>query len=259
MTPDDVECVMYDDRIEDVPFDEATDLAAITVEIYTARRAYEIADEYRRREVPVILGGFHATLATEECARFADSVLVGDAETRWAEVVEDVRVGRLKSRYDAPVGAAQAGGVRPRREIYKGKGYLPITLMQFSRGCRYACDFCAISAFFKQSHFVRRTREVLDEIAAQERKTIFFVDDNFLADHEAAKAFLRELIPMRIRWVSQASIDMTHDRELMELLAESGCVGNVIGFESLDPENLKLMRKAPNLLEQRRPRWRTTR
>ena len=92
-----------------------------------------------------------------------------------------MRNGDLKSRYVAPVGAAQAGGVRPRRGIYEGKGYLPISLMQFSRGCRFGCDFCAISAFFKKSHFVRRTQEVLDEIAAQERKTIFFVDDNFLA------------------------------------------------------------------------------
>lgn len=255
LTPDDVECVMYDDRIEGIPFDEETDLAAITVEIYTARRAYEIAAEYRARGVPTILGGFHATLATGECARHADSVFVGDAETGWAEVVEDARNGRLKPLYQAPVGAAQAGGVRPRREIYEGKNYLPITLMQFSRGCRFACDFCAISAFFNRSHFVRDTKEVLDEIAAQERKAIFFVDDNFLANHEAAKAFLRELIPLRIHWVSQASIDMTHDPELMELLAESGCIGNVIGFESLDPDNLKLMRKAPNLMKTQRRGW----
>jgi radical SAM superfamily enzyme YgiQ (UPF0313 family) len=117
--------------------------------------------------------------------------------------------------------------------------------MQFSRGCRYACSFCAISSYFERGHFVRRTREVLDEIVAQERKFVFFVDDNFLSDHAAAKAFLRELIPMRIRWVSQASIDMTADPELMQLLADSGCIGNVIGFESLDRGNLRAMKKGP--------------
>jgi radical SAM superfamily enzyme YgiQ (UPF0313 family) len=115
--------------------------------------------------------------------------------------------------------------------------------MQFSRGCRFACDFCAISVFFDRTNFVRKTREVLAEIENQDRKVVFF-----LSNHEAAKAFLRELIPMRIKWVSQASIDMTNDPELMDLLEESGCLGNVIGFESLDPRNLKSMKKAPNLM-----------
>ena len=119
--------------------------------------------------------------------------------------------------------------------------------MQFSRGCRFGCEFCAIHAYFDRTHVVRRTREVLDEIQQQDRRLIFFVDDNFLADHEAAKSFLRELIPLRIRWVSQASIDMTDDLELMELLADSGCLGNVIGFESIHPQTLAEMRKTPNL------------
>ncbi len=120
--------------------------------------------------------------------------------------------------------------------------------MQFSRGCRFACDFCAISVFFNRQHFVRRSQEVLAEIANQNRKFIFFVDDNFLSNHEAAKSFLRELIPLRIRWVSQASLDMTNDPELMRLLVESGCMGNVIGFESLNPRNLQQMKKASNFL-----------
>ncbi len=257
LTPPDVECVLYDDRMEDIPFDEPTDLAAITVEIYTARRGYEIAAEYRKRGVPVILGGFHPTLVPDEAARYADSIFIGDAETGWAEVIDDLRggPGNLKPRYQAPPGVAQIGGVQPRRDLFKGKGYLPITLMQFSRGCRFPCDFCAISRYFDRQHHVRPTHEILDEIAAQERKLIFFVDDNFLADHDAAKAFLRELIPLRIRWVSQASIDMTNDLELMELLAESGCLGNVIGFESLHPDNLKQMKKAPNLVRKRVSTW----
>ncbi len=247
VTPADVECVLYDDRIEQIPYDEPTDLAAITVEIYTARRAYEIAAEYRSRGVPVIMGGFHPTLAPDECRQHADSIYIGDAESLWTQVVEDARQGRLQDVYRAKPGIPQPGGSQPRRELFKGKGYLPITLMQFSRGCRFACDFCAISVFFNRTQYVRRTEEVLAEIENQDRKLIFFVDDNFLSDHDAAKVFLRSLIPMRIKWVSQASIDMTNDRELMELLAESGCIGNVIGFESINPDNLKAMKKATNL------------
>jgi radical SAM superfamily enzyme YgiQ (UPF0313 family) len=248
MTPAHVECVIYDDRIEEIPYDEPTDLAAITVEIYTARRAYEIAEEYRLRGVPVILGGFHPTLFPDECREHADSIFIGDAELIWHDVVADAEQGRLKPEYRSPPGVAQQGGIKPRRDLFKNKGYLPITLMQFSRGCRFACDFCAISVFFNRSHYVRRTREVLDEIESQERKFIFFVDDNFLSNHEAAKEFLRDLIPMRIRWVSQASLDMTNDPELMQLLVDSGCMGNVIGFESLNPTNLQRMKKGPNFL-----------
>jgi Radical SAM superfamily len=252
LTPPDVECVIHDDRIEAVPFDDPVDLVALTVEIYTARRAYEIAAAYRARGVPVVMGGFHATLAPDECLEHGDAVFVGDAEPLWHEVVEDARRGRLRRIYRARPDAPQAGGVMPRRELFAGKGYLPVTLIQFTRGCRYACDFCAISAFFDRRHFVRRTHEVLDEIAAQERRFVFFVDDNFLSNHEAAKAFLRELIPLKLRWVSQASIDMTNDPELMELLEASGCIGHVIGFESTDARNLVAMKKGPAL---RLPGW----
>ena len=247
-TPGDVECVLYDDRIDEIPYDEPTDLVAITVEIYTARRAYEIAEEYRLRGVPVVMGGFHPTLLPDECKRHADSIVMGDAEPIWHRVVRDTQRGQLRQVYRSKPGVPQPGGVKPRRDLFRGKGYLPITLMQFGRGCRFACDFCAISVFFDRRNHVRETRDVLEEIAGQNRRFIFFVDDNLLSNHEAAKRFLRELIPLRIRWVSQASLDMTNDPELMRLLADSGCMGNVIGFESLSPQNLQLMKKGPNFL-----------
>ena len=248
LTPRGVDCVLHDDRIEAVPFDEPTDLAAITIETYTARRAYEIAAEYRGRGVPVVMGGFHATLAPRECLGHADAVCVGDAEAVWPEMVEDARRGELRRVYRAPpAGTPQEGGILPRRELFRGKGYLPISLMQYSRGCRYACDFCAISVFFDRTWHAREADEVVREIERQERKLLFFVDDNLLADHEVAKRFLRRLVPLRVRWVSQGSVDMTRDPELMELLVESGCLGNVIGFESLDPRNLAAMNKRPNL------------
>ncbi len=247
LTPPEIECVLYDDRFEAIPFDEPTDLVAISVEIFLARRAYEIAAEYRSRGVPVILGGFHPTLVPDECRQHADAIFVGDAESRWQEVIDDLRNGQLKPIYESQPGLPQAGGILPRRDLFQGKGYLPITLTQFSRGCRFACEFCAIHAYFDRQHVVRRTHEVIREIQEQDRKLIFFVDDNLLADHEAAKLFLRELIPLGIRWVSQASIDMTSDLELMELVVQSGCLGNVIGFESINPETLSQMKKTPNL------------
>jgi radical SAM superfamily enzyme YgiQ (UPF0313 family) len=248
LTPPDVDVVLYDDRMEAIHYDEPTDLVAITVETYTARRAYEISGEFRRRGVPVIMGGMQATLIPEEVAEHADSVYLGDAEFLWQQVIEDARKRRLQPFYKASVGTPQPGTLT-RRDLFKGKGYLPVTLLQFSRGCRFACTFCAVSVFFDKTQYCRDVGETIDEVRSQGRNLLFFVDDNILSDHEAAKALCRALIPLKVHWVSQASIDMTRDRELMRLMVQSGCVGHVVGFESLNPLDLRTMKKAPNLVE----------
>jgi radical SAM superfamily enzyme YgiQ (UPF0313 family) len=133
-----------------------------------------------------------------------------------------------------------------RRDLYRGKKYLPISLMQFSRGCKFECYFCATSVYFNKSHYHRCIEQVLREIESQGRKNIFFVDDNILANFDAAKELFRALTPLKIHWVSQASIDMTQDSELMDLMTRSGCLGHVVGFESISSDSLKLMQKAPN-------------
>lgn len=246
LTPPEAEVVMYDDRIEEIPYDAPTQLAAITVETYTARRAYEISAEYRRRGVPVIMGGVHATLHPKECASHADSVYLGDAESGWTQAVHDALRGRLKPSYRGGITPPQTGFL-PRRDIFAGKGYLPFSLMQFSRGCLFACNFCAVGAYFRCSHLVRPVREVIEEVENRDRRFVFFVDDNISCDREALKRLCRELIPLGVKWISQGSLDMTQDRELMDLMARSGCLGLVVGFESLDPQALRWMKKSPNL------------
>ncbi len=246
LTPPDVEVVMYDDRIEAIPFDEPTDLVALTVQIFTARRAYEISAEFRQRGVPVIIGGIHPTLAPQEVTAQADAVYIGDAELLWAQVIADARRHQLKPMYQASGGVPHPR-ILPRRDIFKGKGYLPVTLMQFGRGCHFDCTFCAVSAYFNKTQFRRQVSEVIREIESQERALLFFVDDNLLSHPDGAKQLFRELRPLNIRWVSQASLDMTRDPELMRLMADSGCLGHVIGFESINPASLRAMKKRPNL------------
>ncbi|MFO1183959.1 MAG: radical SAM protein [Bauldia sp.] len=246
LTPPDVTVVMYDDRCEPIPYHEPTDLVAITVETYTARRSYEIAAEYRRRGVPVIMGGFQPTFAPEECAEHADALFIGDAELGWASVIEDARKGALKPRYESAPGRPQTG-VLTRRDIYEGKGYLPISLLQFTRGCRFACDFCAVTRYFDHKHYVRAIDETLAEVESQKRKLLFFVDDNIASNRAALRDLCRELVPYRLNWVSQASIDVTQDRELMQLMADSGCLGHIMGFESISRESIREARKAPNI------------
>ena len=246
LTPPDVEVVLYDDRMEPIPYDEKTDLVGITVETFTARRAYEISAEFRRRGIPVVMGGMHAMLIPDEVAEHCDALIVGDAEPVWAEMIADFRRGALKPRYDAVQPVCPQGNVIARRDLFEGKGYLPISLLQFSRGCAHRCSFCASSVYFKAHHYCRPVPDVIREIQSQKRKLLFFVDDNIVCNREKAKELFRALIPLKIRWVSQGSMDILQDPELMELMVKSGCLGLVIGFESISPDCIADMHKYTN-------------
>lgn len=246
LTPPDVDVVLYDDRMEPIPYDEKTDLVGITVETFTARRAYEISAEFRRRGIPVVMGGMHAMLIPDEVAEHCDALIVGDAEPVWAEMIADFRRGALKQRYDAVQPVCPQGNVIARRDLFEGKGYLPISLLQFSRGCAHRCSFCASSVYFKAHHYCRPVPDVIREIQSQKRKLLFFVDDNIVCNREKAKELFRALIPLKIRWVSQGSMDMLQDPELMELMVKSGCLGLVIGFESISPDCIADMHKYTN-------------
>lgn len=244
--PEGTTCVLYDDGIESIPFDEPTDLVAINVETFTARRAYEIAGEYRKRGVQVVLGGVHVSLLPEEGARFADAVAVGDAEGCWQEMLADAAAGRLQAIYrnTAPVDLA---GLRTRWELFANKRYLPIRLTHFTRGCVNQCNYCAPGNVYCKSHIHRPPEEVVEELRAQRAPIVFFVDDNIVANPDAAKELFRLMIPLKRRWFSQGSLNFAEDRELMDLMVRSGCSGLLVGFESISAENLRLMNKTVNL------------
>ncbi|MCA9215084.1 MAG: B12-binding domain-containing radical SAM protein [Planctomycetales bacterium] len=246
LTPRDVETKFYDERLEPIPFDEPTDLVAMTVETYTARRAYQIAAEYRSRGVRVVMGGYHPSFLPEEALQFADAVVVGDAEGIWPHVVDDVRCDVLQEIYrqdDFPSLERSC----PDRSIFRGKRYAPITMLQYARGCKYNCDFCSIRAFYGSNLRQRPVGEVVAEIQRVGRKHIFIVDDNIFVDIPKAKELFAALTPLNIRWSCQVSIDITKDNELVELMRCSGCTTAVVGFESLNPDNLSQMNKSWNL------------
>jgi len=234
----------FDDRMEEIDYDAPTDLAAISIETYTAKRAYQVASEYRKRGVPVVMGGFHASLCPDEVSRYAETVVVGEAEGVWPQVIQDYRSGTPKRRYDGD-GASCLKEVKYDRSIFDGKKYLPIRLIETGRGCQFRCEFCAIQSFFKGAHRRRSVDSVIEEIKELRDKTkvFFFVDDNFASDLEAAKELLRALVPLRVRWITQLSIHAAHDEEFLELLNASGCEGVLIGFESTDPETIHMMNK----------------
>ena len=248
--PDDVEKRFYDDRLETIPFDEPTDLVAISVETYTAKRAYQIASEYRRRGVPVVMGGFHATLCSNEVAEYCDSVVIGEAEELFPAVIEDYRQGTPKPVYHSDLRPSYLG-FSPDRSIFVGKRYLPISLVEFSRGCKFVCDFCAVQSAYAASHRCRPVENVIEEVRRIKTRgrMIFFIDDNLTSNMDAAKQLMRQLIPLKVRWVSQCDISVAYDKEALELMKRSGCQGVLVGFESLDRSTLKAMNKGFNMMQ----------
>jgi radical SAM superfamily enzyme YgiQ (UPF0313 family) len=250
LTPRDPETEIrfYDDRTEAIPFDEPTDLVAMSVETYTAKRSYQIASEFRRRGVPVIMGGFHPTLVPDEASEYAESIVAGEAEGLWPEVMEDFRRGSLHRIY-RQARRPPLTGLRPDRSIFAGKRYLPVGLVEAGRGCHFRCEFCAVQSYFANTQTRRPVDEIIDEIRRIKKPLLFFVDDNITSNMDQAKEFFRALIPLKVRWVSQASINAAHDEEFLRLIKASGCQGLLIGFETLNPENLRHMHKSFNLMK----------
>jgi radical SAM superfamily enzyme YgiQ (UPF0313 family) len=222
---------------------------AITIETYTARRAYEIAAAYRARGIPVVAGGYHPTFLPGEALEHVDAVVCGDAEEVWPDVVEDARRHRLARRY-AGTRQPPLAGVRFDRRIFRGKRYPAVAAVQYGRGCRYACDFCSIHAFYGSHVRHRPVAEVAGEIAAAGRRAVLLVDDNLFLDRPRAEELFRALTPLGVRWGCQVSLDVADDGRLLRLMAKSGCVAALVGFESLESGSLRQMSKAWNL---RRP------
>lgn len=245
-TPARIERHLIDERLEPVT-DQETDLAAITVETFTARRAYQIAARYRARGIPVVMGGYHPTLCPEEVSEHADAIVIGDAEETWPEVLRDLEGGRLKKVYRAPQSSSQIPQLAFDRSIFAGKRYAPLQLVLAGRGCRFACDFCSIHAFYGKGTWLRPLEDIVAEIRAlPRRQPIFFVDDNLFSTREALRELLTALIPLKIRWCAQISIDIARDEAMLDLMQRSGCFLVLIGFESLEPDNLRQMGKRWN-------------
>jgi len=239
---------LYDERVEVLPETIDADIAAISVETFTARRAYQLASRLRRQGLHIVMGGYHSSFLPEESLLFCDTVLVGEAEDVWPLFLQDVEAGCAKKIYRSNE-APELKNILYERSIFKGKQYASIYPVQFGRGCRFACDFCSIHAFYPGEPRQRSVNEVIAEIESLGKKYIFIVDDNIAAYKEQAIEFFKALMPLKIRWISQASMDVTGDDEILDLMAESGCMALVIGFESLRTENLRRMNKSVNISE----------
>jgi len=249
-TPKDLCLEFFDECVEEIPRDLRTDLVAMSVHTFAARRAYRMADRFREQGIPVILGGYHPTFLPEEALEHADAVVTGHAEEVWPALLRNAAAGRLGRRYGSDR-TPNPEDLRYDLRLFRGKKYNPMQPVEFTRGCRYQCEFCSVSAFNRHTHITRPLEAVLEDIRGSRAKRILFVDDNIFSDRGQALRLFEALIPLKIKWGCQASLDVARDPETLKLMARSGCVVLMIGFESLCPENLRQMRKGDHRSETR--------
>ena len=256
LTPAEWEVSIVDENLgaPDYPSMPRPDLVGITAFTSQANRAYEVAAHFRRLGVPVVMGGIHATMCLDEVMERVDSVVTGEADGIWPQVLEDVRHGSLKRRYDG--GLSAAGRIRPARHDLLATGYA-FGAIQTTRGCPLNCSFCSVTAFNGARYRQRPIPDVVREFQSIHEKHVLVVDDNLIGtrpEHIArAKELFRAMAQANLKkeWVAQATINFADDEELLALAVKAGCRGIFIGFESPTQEGLRELGKKFNLLKGR--------
>jgi len=235
-----------DEVVEPVRFDIPVDLVGITAPTPSALHAYELAGQFRRRRVPVVIGGPHATALPDEAARHADAVVVGEAEDTWPRILDDVRRQQLEPVYVSTRRASLAGMPGPRWDLIKGRRYgKSVTIA--TRGCPHRCDYCSIPLLYGPGTMrYRPVDEVVREVATSPTRAVVFWDDNIGANPRYAKELFQALAPLKKWWTSQCTASAARDEEFVALAARSGCKALFLGFESISQESLDVANKGHN-------------
>ena len=245
ITPPDVEMEYIDERVEDIPEVIDADIIALSVETFAAKHSYEIARKYKTQRNKIVMGGFHPTVLPDESLEYCDTVLIGDAEDTWPEYLKDYREGITKDRYISSH-QCSLSVINFYSKAFEGKKYHKIGLVQFSRGCKFNCDFCSIGSFYRCKVRQKSIDTIVQEIKGIKEKILFFIDDNIFLDEESAFRLFEAIKPLKKKWACQISMDVAFHDRMLKAMRDSGCILVLIGFESLNAENLKLMNKVAN-------------
>ncbi len=246
LVPSDIDVSIIDEiTAPAIPENSDADLVGITFVTPFAHRAYELAERYRKQGRTVVFGGPHVSLVPDEAQRFADAVVVGEAEDTWPLVISDFQKKRLRSRYRSSTPSLSSLPFA-RRNLLRKNSYIVHDVIQASRGCPFRCDFCALGAVYGHGHRTRPIHEVLREIETFDGDTFIFWDDNIVGSPNYSKELFRRLIPYKKKWLGQGSITVTRDPALLRLAAESGCIGLFIGIESVSQGSLESVNKGFN-------------
>jgi radical SAM superfamily enzyme YgiQ (UPF0313 family) len=257
LVPKQHEVSIVEENIQDVDINEPVDLVGITTNTFNIERAYQLTGQYRERGVKTVLGGIHASLLPDEAGLHADSVVVGEAEDAWPQVIRDAERGELRCRYQTEHRPSLERLANPRYDLMDYSKYVrdpfrksPLIPVNTSRGCPHDCSFCTVSLYWGRKLRFRPVDEVIEEIKRTGGDTFFFTDDNFFANADRARELCEALIPLRIKYFCQMDALVYLRPELIKLAAKSGCMLSYIGFESLSPANLKAARKGFNRPEE---------
>ena len=250
LTPPDIDVGFSDDQIHPIDLNDGfqgADLVAISVMSKTAYRAYQIADACREKGIKVVLGGIHPTILPEEASAHADVVVVGEAEILWPRVIADFQANRLQRFYRQDGVVDMNHSPVPQRGIFKShsRSYVPLDVVQTTRGCPFDCDFCTVNPVFGSRFRMREIEKVVAEVQGLTRWGILFADDNVIGNVPYFQKLFTALEPLKLRWIGEASLAGLDNEQNLKILQKSGCKALFIGFESLSPQ-LKTIGKPQN-------------
>ncbi|MBN1877449.1 MAG: B12-binding domain-containing radical SAM protein [Anaerolineae bacterium] len=248
LTPPEHTVIIIDEYHHVADPDLQADLIGINVWTVSSSRAYTLAEHYRRRGIPVILGGAHVTVCPEEALAHADAIVLDEAEAIWSQVVRDANEGHLKRIYQGqmlPLDETPAPDWSP----FHPNDYVIQASLSTTRGCARRCDFCYESCRPKPNFRQRSLDKVLREIDARPGQVISFLDNDITVNKSFARELFTALIPRQRRWLAMTSIEVADDETLLDLMAESGCRTLFVGFESIVPGSLSEVHKHCNRVE----------
>lgn len=245
LTPPEFEVELCYETIEDVPFDTDAELIGISSMGHAVIRTIDIAKKFRELGKTVVLGGYMVSLMPEEAQKYGDSVMIGDSEETWGEMHEDYLNGTLKKVYKKKL--TQLKTPLPRYELLLGKkigNFLPV---QAGRGCPKTCSFCSIYCLYRGQYLKREISEVIRDIKRIRElgfRQFLLLDDNIFSDRDYAVKLCAEIKKLKMKWMTQCSIDIAKDEELLEIISKSGCYVLSFGLESITRESLVSMNKS---------------
>jgi radical SAM superfamily enzyme YgiQ (UPF0313 family) len=252
LTPPDWDVKLIDEQLMDVDFKATVDLVAITTWTINSFRAYEIADRFRERGVPVMMGGPHTYFDSEEAAEHCDAIGIGEGENIWPVMLEDAAHGRLKKFYRAHPLPVLQGLPFPRYDLLdlRKYSYFKTFSIQSSRGCPFKCEFCSERFYLGERYRYRPVQEVIEEIKATKARNLLFADSNFAGKIDHTMELMEALIHLKVRWSCLWSAYLCTNQKFMDLAQRSGLLHVNIGVESIDPDTLDEMNKKVNIVQQ---------
>jgi len=242
---------IIDEGTDSIPQNFQADILGISVITPNAPRAYQLADEARKRGITVVMGGYHPTILPQEAAEHADAVVIGYAEKAWPRLLFDYKSGNLKKFYNEPaLDLFKAGGIYPDRKLLNSKRYLFSQTMETTRGCKNVCSYCIIPTISQRNYAHRDLADIISEIKTMSSKNIVFLDSSLSESIAFSKQLFKAMIPLKKKWYGNITLKSLHDDSWIELAAASGCRGVLIGFESINQASIDGQNKSFNRVEE---------